>query len=402
MSLLALSLLAFSPMPAEPARTPTLLVQERSDDAKDLKRLLRLADGRIIRARSRHKAGTWEVREGKRWVPLTGEVVAVQLERQLLRVVRERAESLGELPAARTEYAAWLLAEGLEREGFDVLDALLRERPSYKPALRVIEASHHSVLEPQQADAAAGARLRALMQAGAKAGPARRELAVREVGEFRRLVDLEQLVRLELRALNHGRRAFATLLAERLLGMEVAPDLASRAVLDGHEHVRVGAARALAALEDVSVIAPAINALGSKHANVRGHAAESLGNMGYPAAVEPLMTHLIALQAGGGPQPGTRANTFLGLQTAYVIDYDVEIAQGASIADPVVAAQASGSVFDVRSVVQMTTVVELRKTMNSLRQLTGATLGDVPADWVKWWNANRAQWRSRDLLSGAR
>ena len=78
------------------------------------------------------------------------------------------------------------------------------------------------------------------------------------------------------------------------------------------------------------------------------------------------------------------------------MDYDVEIAQGASIADPVLAVQQSGVVFDVRAQAQITKVIEMQAVMSSLRRLTGESIPDAPQRWLDWWKEHGSEWRAAD------
>ena len=85
-----------------------------------------------------------------------------------------------------------------------------------------------------------------------------------------------------------------------------------------------------------------------------------------------------------------RANlTFLN-QVAYVKDFDVEIAQGASIADPQVGSVTSGVILDGRALaVQIYRVqTELLHLHTSLKQLTGVDPGNTVSAWNRWWAEN--------------
>ena len=72
---------------------------------------------------------------------------------------------------------------------------------------------------------------------------------------------------------------------------------------------------------------------------------------------------------------------------AYVADFDVEIAQGASIADPQINVIGSGAMFTARSLgISGYSVVQHRKTiLKSLAQLTGEDHGKRAKDWIAWW-----------------
>ena len=85
------------------------------------------------------------------------------------------------------------------------------------------------------------------------------------------------------------------------------------------------------------------------------------------------------------------ANIYIGLQFAYVGDFDVEIAQAASIADPIVTLGNSGVVLDARlgGISGYTYATEYRVVHTALQNLTGASPGSSPGDWQRWLDENR-------------
>jgi HEAT repeat protein len=137
-----------------------------------------------------------------------------------------------------------------------------------------------------------------------------------------------------------------------------------------------------------------VQALSNPSGLVRENAIEALGRAGYSEGVGPLiqlmMTASAAAAAGGGGS-GVRSNLYVGLQTAYVQDFNVEIAQGSSIADPIVGVLQSGVVFDVTvgGVSNIPITTEVWDTARALTRLTGERLGTSPSAWLKWWEANR-------------
>ncbi|MCP3915187.1 MAG: hypothetical protein GY711_06510 [bacterium] len=365
-------------------------------DALDRKRLITLEDGRIVRARSRFHEGRWEQRVGKNWVAIGGSVEQAQLEREVLAQARAMEKGLGKKDLSRrVAFADWLIQRGLHPEAISQIDKVLRVEPENAAALRTIRERPITLDLPDEARASKAAELRAVVIAGAGGSPAKREVAVMRLAEFAPYTDLRQVVAKEMNVPQNRRRAFAALAARRLFKGDLLRELSSRAMLDTFSDVRAEAARSLGAAGNVAALAPAINSLNSKFPSVRSNAAEAMGNMGYAAAVEPLVNHLAALQAGGGAT-GTRANIYIGEQVAYVGDFDVEIAQGASIADPIVNVQAAGVVFDVRTTVQMTKVIEMQTIMSSLRTLTGAKVPNSVNAWSTWWDENQGDWRSAD------
>ena len=244
-------------------------------------------------------------------------------------------------------------------------------------------------------------------RAGAQGSPATREALVWTLARLRDRLDVEGFIAAELQSLQFRRRAFAALCARHLARGPLRKALTDRAVLDTMGVVREEAALGLRDLADPLAVAPVVDALGSRFPAVRKNAAEALGNAGYAAAIAPLMAHLAHLRAGGTGQSGVRANLFVGFQTAYVGDYDIEIAQAASIADPVVGTQISGTVFDVRAQAQLTQVVtivvERRETIGALQKLTGEKeLGSDPEAWLAWWERNRSRYEAPPVVSATK
>ena len=92
--------------------------------------------------------------------------------------------------------------------------------------------------------------------------------------------------------------------------------------------------------------------------------------------------------AGGGAQ---RAHIYLATQLSFVQDFDVEVAQTAFIADPIVGILQEGQVLDVRVLAteRKADIVERRVLRSSLRNLSGVDMGDDAEAWAKWWSKNK-------------
>jgi len=290
-----------------------------------------------------------------------------------------------------------MVTAGLYPEAIEELDKILRLEPGHAATLGYLATSDIPVELPGSPRPGTGDYVTALLKAGAQRRYAAREVCVQHVAELADSLDLERLVRRELVTSQPTRRAFATYLARRLYPGALLRALLDRAILDGFRSVRSSAVEGLRESGEISVLGPVLRALDSRYPNVRTNAIEALGNLGHAAAVEPLVAHLAALQGGGGGVTGTRANLFVGGQVAYVMDYDVEIAQAASIADPVVAVQSRGVALDVRTTVQLTEIVERRAVVTALQSLTGTRNASGRA-WLDWWESNQEAWRSADLI----
>jgi hypothetical protein len=390
--LLALTLLCAAPR-APALQAPGLAQEAGAEAALDRRRVLHLADGRVLRVRARQADGRWEVREGGGWMPLEGTLVRQSEERELLAEAGRRAREARDLDA-RLALVAWMAAEGLGPEALRELDPLLREVPDEPRVLALVRRGPLAACPlPGEVDRRADPAgfLGSVLVAGAQGTPAERELAVARLEAALSPVALRELVRLELRRPQPKRRELAILLARRAFSGELTPELSALAVADAFSEVRGEAAGALRAVGTAAAIEPTVSALEAPWGGVRANAVEALAAIGHPAAVGPLVAHLGRLAAGSGAPSGVRGHFTLSGQIALVTDYDVEIAQAASIGDPMVSVQGFGVVLDARAQAQITREVELRTTVLALERLTG--LRDrSPEAWQEWWRAQGERW----------
>jgi hypothetical protein len=369
------------------------------DPALERRRILRLADGAFVRGKTRLADGAWQRYADRAWTAVDGDVVSFRTERDVEAEARRLAAGLGRDAAAeRVALADWMLTQGLEREAVTELERVLARSPDHPAALALIGARPIGLeLDgPFDRDDPAG-ELAALVRTGAGGRAATREIAVRRIADFdtRRGVrfDVTELVRKELATRQPTRRAFAALVARRLLEGELRRELSRAALVDGMPDVRRDAALALRDAHGLAGLGVPIAALEAHSPALRVRAVEALDVIGNAAAVGPLVAHLASLAAGGGAPTGVRGNLSIGLQTSIVGDYDVEIAQNASIGDPQVRIQDSGVVHDARAQAQITREVEMRTTIGVLTRLTGVEL-DGPDAWQAWWREHAADWNA--------
>ncbi len=377
-----------------------------AEDARERRRLLHMARGPVLRAKTRCVDGRWQYRTDNTWRTLPPEsVVRVESERDVL-AQAEKLRRSAEDPTRRVALADWMIREGLYVEASQELDRVLRADPDSAPALQLLQSNPPPLALPHVAPAGVDAEpdFAELLRYASGATPCVRELAVNEL----RAHESEQLLstlRSELSSHSVRRRDFATLALRRVFPGQDLPSLLDRAVLDGSEDVRAGASLALRDAEDTELVVPLARALSSSHPKVRQHSIQALGNMGYGAAVEPLMAHLAALPAAAQSSNWRppASHIFVGRQTAYVQDYDVEVAQGAAIADPQINTQIEGSVLDVRifSVRAESVAIESRHVRSALAQLTGADPGRTSKAWLDWWEENRGEWAMVNFLPEA-
>ncbi len=167
-----------------------------------------------------------------------------------------------------------------------------------------------------------------------------------------------------------------------------------RSLVDPSEPVRNATLAAVVNFGDPNTVAPYIKALGSPNQSVRINAAKAVGELGDIRGVEYLVYHLSA--HGGGV--GTRSHIYLANQLSFIQDFDVEVAQTAFIADPIVGIIQEGMVLDVKviSTSREADILERRVIRHSLKKLTSEDFGEDATAWAKWWVENK-----EDLLAEA-
>lgn len=378
------------------SQDPAESTSRRDDGSRAVGRVLTLADGRKLRATSRLREEAWEIKRNGTWIPLPrGSVLDYHLESRL---EREFEVSRRELEAEDLEgqigLASWAFGTGLHEEATQVLERLLAEEPDLAEARNLL-AAHSFLFEVPRARTEGEGVAESVEDLLAWGGSRRnvgRELAVLELARIRERALLETKLSEQLFARTMGRRRTAALALRRLYPGHALDRLIHRAVLDPAPEVREDAALGLKAAADPVVVLPISRALESGHPLVRQHAASALGGMGYPAAVPPLIARLANLSGEARPIP--RSHIFVGTQTAYVQDFDVEVASFSAAADPVVNVLVGGVVLDVgvHSVTEVRTVTEARIIRGSLRELTGLDPGRSNRSWLTWWEREGESW----------
>ena len=402
--LLWLLLLALALPGAQARTTPTVGESRQSAlDSEEKRRVLTLQSGQKIRVVSRWVEGRWEYRNQSGWKALErGAVTDVALESVLLQEWNARRAASGTRDAAqRTLLADWAAGAGLASEALGEVEAVLAVDPDHAGAREVL-ARHwfFSVpairVEPAELPAAE----EGLLRFGAGQTRAGRELAALELAQHPDHAALHARLVRELASAIVVRRSVAAFALRRLFPGEEVRTLLVRAVFDASGDVRKDCALALKAADEPALCAPLLKALDSRSLIVRTNAAEALGNMGYAAAVEPLVATLAALQPGGvgGAERLPHSYIFVGRQTAYVQDFDVEVAQFQAVADPVINVVLEGSVMETAVVGELdVSVQELSHVVQgSLERLTGEKPGHSAKAWLAWWEKNGERWRFAD------
>ncbi len=169
-----------------------------------------------------------------------------------------------------------------------------------------------------------------------------------------------------------------------------------RTVMDRDDDVRRAAA-ALVRASGATATAVQRIAPGLMHdvPGVRIRTAEAMAELGDPAAIPDLVEHgpLAGTPAqGAGGSFVTRAHMYQTTTRSYIRDFDVEIAQAAAVANPVVDGVRDGVVLDVAVAAVITQRVEIELAYReALRRLAGADPGPDPRAWAAWWAARGAR-----------
>ncbi len=407
------------------------VADEREERA--LRRVLVLTDGHALRGPARRVEDAWIVELAGREVSLPVDRISrVGEERDLLRELARRRKRLPmaldvDDRGARVEIARWALENGLHEEALTTIDSALRRDADDSGALAVLAALPLEIRlpdglpeGPKNASGFTREGIELLVRfAGQSIRPTTTELVARRLAASDpqpvRDVLIDELHRPEER-----RRETACVLLRRLFtptellddpergadgenGVEVRA-LVRRAALDVSSRVRDSAARSLRHVGHEGLAAPLVRALDSRSPRVAMNAAEALGVLGHEAAVGPLVGALFTISAQGGsggvPQ-APRSTLAVGRQVAYVSDYDVEIAQGASIADPKISVVEEGVVLTAASLgISGTTTVRpytvrrhVGAIVDSLRALAGegTPQSEAPSAWRAWWSENRSR-----------
>jgi hypothetical protein len=392
-------LLSFVLMLAQaPAGDPTHA--ERALAAEE-RRILSLSDGRKVRAVARHRADAWEVRDGNLWLVLPdGLVVGNESEREVLGRMRELAERVppGDL-ARKCALADWMVQQGLLVEALNTLDQILQADPEQAAARALNARAEIPGAFPRAAEDPALApkeHIDALVRFGAQSRPAVRELVAARLAALGETALLQEALAHDSHSGVLTRRSFAVFALRRLCPGRCASELLACAAFDPSADVRNEAALGLRLVESPRRVVPLVHVLAREEPSARIHAVEALGAIGDQAALEPLLMHLARMtpvssssSASGSGGGAPRSHIFVGNQVGYLRDFDVQIAQGSSIADPIPDVVGEGTQLDVRvvgiGVESVTPAAERRAICRALARISGEKLPEDPERWFAWW-----------------
>jgi hypothetical protein len=379
------------------AQDPAAASAVSNEREQKQKRILHLTGGQTLRGLTRFVEGEWQLRKNGAWHAVPA--LAVQRFRKETDALKQARELGRGIPVRdsgrRTEYAKWLVGEGLMVEASSELDAVLHFEPDSKAALAVLQSKRFPRPRAGNPEADPMGVAKTLINASMNAGPVDRELLIQSLSQLQSTEAGKQALRTQLRSGLHSpailRRTFSAHALRRLLPGEELLPLMRRCVYDVSAPVRLEASLAVRAAGDPGLVLPIVKALGSESRAVRTNAAESLGHIGHAMAVPALVTHFANLpQSGGGGSAPSISHIYVGSHFAYVQDFDLEIAQGASIADPIVRQTQDAVVLEARvggnsgRQYPSSYAQEYRTVYESLKSLTAENPGSSPRDWQGW------------------
>ena len=310
------------------------------------------------------------------WVTTEGEPATLDLA-PLIALIEERLlDTPAEFVAGRAALARYAIDRGAWQKGRDLLADVLERDPDQPLARETVRQLAKSC---RLDESEGGARSRdhsrlskVIFEEWAPKGPLEAAIGLEKTAHLPE----ERAFRDGLDGLKSAQASVRWMSAQILAKDRHRPErinpLYKRALLDPASAVRTESVRALRKTEDPAFVGLFAKNLRHPRAEVRAHAAEALGELGYPEAVPPLIE---ALTDAWRP---TRNFIQVTTQRAYVKDFDVEVAASAMIADPIVDIVQEGAVLDV-AIIQ----VDIERTIISqaLRRLTGRDLGTDPARW---------------------
>ncbi len=230
-------------------------------------------------------------------------------------------------------------------------------------------------------------RARSLLETMAAGEPRAARIAREALGSIADGAKVQPLA-FALRAADASVRRFAAAELGRIRDRRAFRPLVHRALVDPEASVRADCIDAAKGFGDGELLAPLARAfLSNGNAAVRGAAAEAMGRAGDVRGVQYL---IYAIEGHGG---GSRSHIYVANQLSFIQDFDVEVAQTAFIADPIVGVLQEGISLDVKLIGTewYATGIERQAIYGALTRLTGQSLGEDTAAWGRWYRENRAR-----------
>jgi tetratricopeptide (TPR) repeat protein len=385
-----LALLACSLVLASTARA--------GDDAKELRRILTLANGQTIRVVSKFVDGHWSYKNKKGWQELQPGMVTRALDESAALAQYANTAKLADKQnlGARVELAHSALALGLLQEALAELEGVLALDPDHAGAIATLQNSELMKVPAVQGAQDEAAAREALIRFASPLGAAPREIAIFELGKSTDKAALQAALTKDLGSSIVVRRSFAAHALRRLCPGVAGKSLLLHTVYDPSADVRLACAQAVKLSGQESWIVPLVRTVeDSSSSTARANAAEALGVIGNSAAVAPLVARLASPPQATSTGRIPHSHIFVGTQRAYVQDFDVQVAQFQAVADPVVNTMIEGMVTDaaVDGVQDIQYQVENATIRTALSRLTGVRPGETSKAWEAWWKENGARWQ---------
>jgi hypothetical protein len=357
---------------------------------------VRLADGRVLVGRVVAKDGgdTLEIETRAGVVTVArADVLGIRTDPELRAALRELGKGLKQGPHTSLQLARTALSYGLEAELWKHLDECLAqldqtdEQPVRRQLERFVVTLAPEVVPARLRDAEPKHRVRGIVRSvRAGVGPGKRAAIVEllahepDADPFLR----EAAVR---EALPEQRLLAIQALAKRPQ-VDHSTFVTGRTILDDDAEVRRGAARQIAALgQGAEAVRRLVPGLMHDVPAIRIRTADALAGLNEPSAVPVLVAAgpLAGVPAAAAGNAGVRGHMFSLTTRAYIRDFDVEIAQAAAVANPVIGTVSNGVVLDVNVAAVITERVNIEDAYRrALRRLTGADPGRDPAGWSRW------------------
>jgi len=369
-----------------------------SDDTQELRRILTLANGQTIRVVSKYVDGHWTYKNKKGWQELQPGMVTRAMDESAALAQYQNTAKLADKKnlGARVELAHTALGLGLVQEALGELDAVLGADPDHAGAIATLQRTDLMKVPAVQGATDEAAAREALIRFASPLAAAPREIAIFELGKCVDRPALQAALTKDLGSSIVVRRSFAAHALRRLCPGVAGKSLLLHTVYDPSADVRLACARGVKASGQESWILPLVRTVeDSSNSTARANAAEALGVIGNSAAVAPLVARLATPPQSTSTGRIPHSHIFVGRQTAYVQDFDVEVAQFQAVADPVVNVMLEGMVTDaaVTGVLDVQYQVESATIRTALSRITGARPGTTNKAWVAWWKENGARWQ---------
>jgi hypothetical protein len=313
---------------------------------------------------------------------------------ELLATHRSLVLSAGDRAHAWLTISLWSLEHGLYREAFDAVDRAGELAPT-DPSVASLRdrLTRDAVLEEfAPIDVPAGEARTRLLEVAAGKSPSRAAFARAALGRIEP-GELVPWLQEKLHASRPESRRGAALVLGDVKSDKALAELIRASLVDENRDVRSAARESALASRHEDLANPYIKAVETGDPRMRERAYPMLEALRDPRAVPALIDVLkprpasVADAAGGSAGFNPPHNhIFIGEQRAYVRDFDVEIAQGAVIAKPIVGTLQSGAALDVAvGGVVVVSYTERMEVVSVLRRLSGQNLGSDPVAWEAWW-----------------